>query len=248
MKIALVCYARNEDRYIEEWVQYHIKLGFDKIIIWQDRWECKYEHPQIIKLKMRQTDTGRSVAAQNHFIDEMSHEYDYAAFFDVDEFLVLKKHSNVKDFVAEYSDCQSIGINWVFFGNNGQENVIDNDYSVIKRFTKRRIEPGEPGSELAAVKQILKLDQKIHMCIHHPQCLWHTPERILCDGPGTKHKSVEIAQLNHYWCKTKQEFVEKKMIDRPDDQVLGLWNYERYNFNEIEDLAAYNFFYNKNNS
>ena len=34
MKIALVCLAKNEDFYIDEWIKYHTKLGFDHIYIY----------------------------------------------------------------------------------------------------------------------------------------------------------------------------------------------------------------------
>jgi hypothetical protein len=38
MKISLVCIAKMEDFYINEWVLYHKKLGFDDIIIYETDW------------------------------------------------------------------------------------------------------------------------------------------------------------------------------------------------------------------
>ena len=29
MNLGICCIARDEDRYIEEWIAYHLKLGFD---------------------------------------------------------------------------------------------------------------------------------------------------------------------------------------------------------------------------
>jgi hypothetical protein len=37
-KIALVCMAKNEDYYLQEWINYHLKLGFDGIHIFQNNW------------------------------------------------------------------------------------------------------------------------------------------------------------------------------------------------------------------
>ena len=34
--------------------------------------------------------------------------YDWVAFFDVDEFLVLKKHKNIKDFIEVYKDYNGL--------------------------------------------------------------------------------------------------------------------------------------------
>jgi hypothetical protein len=245
MNVALVCFAREEDNYIEEWTKYHFKIGFDKIIIYQDQWECKLNDPKIVKISSTYgKDPNRLVGFYNHFIESMSSSFDHAAFFDVDEFLVLKKHNNVKNFLKSYLECQSIGIPWVYFGDNGLSSVEDNDYSVIKRFTKRRKRIGW-GHGLP-VKQILKLDKKIQMSIHHPFCEWHSQNKIINTGPGLlTEEPTDIAQLNHYYCKTKQEFVEKKMNLNVHDWPVGLGNFNNFNFNEIEDLAAYNFYFDK---
>ena len=36
MKTALVCIAKNEDHYIDEWIEYYLKLGIDHIFIYQN--------------------------------------------------------------------------------------------------------------------------------------------------------------------------------------------------------------------
>ncbi len=38
MKTALVCIAKNEDYYIDEWIKYHLKLGFSDIHVYQNDW------------------------------------------------------------------------------------------------------------------------------------------------------------------------------------------------------------------
>lgn len=76
-------------------------------------------------------------------------------FFDVDEFLVLKKHNNIKEFISDYKNYNAIGINWVHFGNNNIEKV--EDYSVINRFTKREIGVN------SFIKSIIKLDKNIFL-------------------------------------------------------------------------------------
>jgi hypothetical protein len=41
MKSALVAIAKNEDEYINEWINYNLKIGFDNIIIFQNNWRAK---------------------------------------------------------------------------------------------------------------------------------------------------------------------------------------------------------------
>ena len=51
MNVALVCIAKNEDNYIEEWVNYHLKLGFDKIFIYQNDWRTSLENERVEKIE-----------------------------------------------------------------------------------------------------------------------------------------------------------------------------------------------------
>jgi hypothetical protein len=48
-----------------------------------------------------------------------------------------------------------------------------------------------------------------------------------------------IAQINHYFCKTKTEFIETKIKrGRADHRTCArsLYDYDKYNLNQIEDL------------
>lgn len=38
MNTALVCIAKNEDHYIDEWLQYHFSIGFTKAFVYQNNW------------------------------------------------------------------------------------------------------------------------------------------------------------------------------------------------------------------
>jgi hypothetical protein len=54
---------------------------------------------------------------------------------------------------------------------------------------------------------------------------------------------TSIAQLNHYYCKTKEEFEFKKQ-NRMDAGSISDHNYNLANQNEVDDHLAYNFFTN----
>jgi hypothetical protein len=245
MKVALVCIAKNEDNYIEEWIDYHKKIGFDTIFIYQNDWVCTTEDNNIVKIVFN--GESKQISAYNDFIQKYHQEYQWAAFFDVDEFLVLKKHNTIKDFLFDYQTLNSIGVNWVFFGNNGNESV-NGDYSVLRRFTKRQktIDPH--------IKTILKLTPKIKMNVHNPVGKWYDVNGVQHNGPFNYKGNDDILQLNHYYSKTKEEFklkIEKGRADLPKSHSnwKRTWDlYDIHNFNEIEDLTAYNFYYNDNNN
>jgi hypothetical protein len=241
-KVALVCIAKNEDNYIQEWVEYHKKLGFDTIFIYQNDWVCNLEDNSIVKIELN--GDCKQIVAYNNFIKEYHNEYEWAAFFDVDEFLVLKKHNNIKDFLCDYSSFNSIGVNWVVFGNNGLTEV-NGEYSLLKRFTKRQkdINPH--------VKNIVKLLPNVVMDVHNPLGTWYDAQGNQHQGSFNHDGNIDIVQLNHYFCKTKEEYQLKIERGRADlskshpDWVRKWSDYDLGNTNEVEDLIAYDFFFNK---
>lgn len=76
----------------------------------------------------------KQLEAYNNFLKYHSSEYDWAAFFDVDEMLCLKHISDVKTFLASYDNYNAVAVNWRLFGNNAHICIHDNDYSLINRF------------------------------------------------------------------------------------------------------------------
>jgi len=236
LNVALVCMAKDEDNYVGEWLRYNLKLGFDRIFLYQDRWRCVEEESRLTKVDCEDASRGRQVSTYNHFVQNLSRGFTHAAFFDVDEFLVLKKHGDIHAFLEEYEDCQSLGINWIHFGDNGLKGVVDGDHSVVRRFTMRRRSVSD------GVKNILKLDKGIGMSTHHPYCRWSSTDRTLHDGAGNADGKDDVAQLNHYYCRTQEEFLKYKVNNRIDDNPIGVDQFHRYNFNEVEDLHALEFF------
>lgn len=237
MRTALFCIAKDEDRYIEEWVNYHLKLGFDDIYIACDRWtpwiiglERLEVHRLVIKI-----DPPVQVSAYGTFMNQFREKFDYIAFFDVDEFLVLKNHTNVKDFLAE-KNC-SVGINWALFGDSNLDD--DGSMGVLKRFTMRQIGVNPH------VKCIVRTGPDVEM--NHPHCPngeWLGSDGEMHAGPFCENGNSADAQLNHYFCKTKQEWQVKRDRGRPDvDEVRPDSDFERHNFNEIKDLRAKTFLY-----
>jgi hypothetical protein len=240
MKVALACIAKDEDNYIEEWLKYNFKLGFDDIFIYQNNWRCNIEMDNLHKIDF--DGYGIQTPAYNNFLQTYHDRYDWVAFFDVDEFLVLKKHKNIKDFMEEYSNHDAIGINWVLFGDNGL--TFDGDYSVLSRFTKRE------NAVNVHIKCIVKADKNIQYSVHNPtNCRIVTTDHNTIIGPFNENGKDDVAQLNHYFCKTREEWKFKRLrgggyLFHPDhpDFYRPDSTFDAHNFNDVEDTTALNFY------
>jgi hypothetical protein len=240
MKIALVCIAKGEDNYINEWVGYHLKLGFDKIHIYENDWFSNINHPNVITTAVN----GRrqQIPVYNNFINEYKNEYDWVAFLDVDEFIVLKKHNDIHDLMNEYSTESALGINWVFFGDNNQ--TFNGDYSVIERFTKRQKSPDGHIKSIVNPKKVIMMNVHSHI----GQCVDTTGKRI-DSSSFNPNGPIDVVQINHYFTKTKDEYIKKMNRGRADTGTYrDISDFDTHNINEIEDLTALNFYKNDNNN
>lgn len=245
MNVALVCIAKNEDNYIEEWVQYHLYLGFDHVFIYENDWRCSITSPLITKIPF--DGIGNQENAYNHFLKSYRNKYDWVAFFDVDEFLVLKKHEDIKVFLKDYYDYNGVAINWYFFGDNNLSE-IDENYSLLQRFTKRQKYMD------IHVKCIVRtsVDDTYNIHNFHKVSVVDTKKNTVI-GPFNLNLSDDVAQINHYFTKTIKEWEHKKIRGRaPYKNNNEMWfrsddDFHRHNFNEIEDLYALNFFLKKSN-
>lgn len=187
-KSLLCCIAKDEDNYIDEWIRYNLKLGFDKIVIYQNNWRAKIPYDIKDNVILISFDTDSKFAQQsayNDCIERFYKEFSWIAFFDVDEFLVIKKYPCVNQWLQEYSGFDSIGVNWKYFGDNGIKEVSDSNYSVT-RFTKSQIGLDEH------IKTIVNTEKcgnslRIHMCCHCTEKSFSSNSTIAVDKKNFIH-------------------------------------------------------------
>jgi len=238
MKIALVCIAKNEDNYIKEWIGYHKKLKFDNIFVFKNNWEFDVQDDKVFLIPFN--GEVKQISAYNNFIEKFKNDYDWVAFIDVDEFIVLKKHKDIKEFIKEYDTVENgLAINWVLFGSNGHEVIKDNNYSVLERFTKKQ------NGFNQHIKTLLKLKKDGIMMLdpHRPNVMLRDTNFNQVSNALNPNGTVDVIQINHYFCKTKQEFQEKINRGRADTlKKRNISDWDAHNSNDIDDFLALDFF------
>lgn len=141
MKVCIICIARNEDKYIGEWINYHLSIGIDKIFICNNDDDqeilAKYNCDKVQVIDYQGVESVQNIAYTAEF-KRIRDDYDWVVFIDVDEFIVLENYQNIKEFLNldRFKDCDSIKMNWKIFSDNELIDVVDDDYSVMKRFTE----------------------------------------------------------------------------------------------------------------
>jgi hypothetical protein len=111
--------VRDDNDYIDEWVEYHHAIGFEHILI--------YDHKSIVPV---QSKWGKSVTVQRIDAELPFPQYIHLSTFrnfkahwimvaDVDEFLVLLQHKNINEFLVNYENYGGLGIPWSMYGSSG---------------------------------------------------------------------------------------------------------------------------------
>jgi hypothetical protein len=237
IKVAICVVAKGEDHYLKEWLDYNQKLGFDKVLLFQNDWRTDLEHPILLKGicdgPSIQTPLYSSILQDNT-------EYDWLAFIDCDEFIVLKKHNNIKELIEEYKDrTDVIGLNWFMYGNLGIEKRESN--SLIKMFTKRS----------SQINQHIKVivNKNVDSVMMYPHCTYKESmdtngNKFL--GPFNPNGPSDVAYINHYYNKTKEDWILRCERGRADCNLRATpeqWDLDVNNDNDIVDMSAYNFMY-----
>ena len=260
MTIALVAVAKLEENYLIEWVQYYLHIGFDMIYLYENNKEAKYadllkDFPKVQVIDFP-SDGSPTRSTQYYVLEDFCNNYKanftWMAHFDIDEFLVLKKHKTIQEFCQEFLGNEEGGIvvPWVHFGDNGHETYTAKP--VTYRFTKRE--------DISTTKTAFVKSIACTACIDS-FIDWHIPKlkkgsMKTTDGDiitkrETDKKPIDIIQLNHYFCKSKEEFKIKRIrgeVGVPSTHPSKFGKSEhgryqhsmftRYNQNILEDLYA----------
>lgn len=260
MQVVVCAMAKNEHRYINEWVGHYINLGVDKIYIYdnddfdkpyiEDFIDQKYLDKCVIKNIRGQQKPKLQQNIYTGFYYKYGKTFDWCLYCDIDEF--LDGVTNIKEWLSTLNAPQ-VRIKWRLFGD---DNIVQrNTYKVYGEFKqvvthslhRNLVQKGD--LEIQG-KFILKgWLSNVYISSPHfasygtrdniiPSVL---PSGRVCNNSGVRIRedySNETIYLNHYMTKTLKEFVEQK-LNRNDavyNQALKLDYFWRINEKTKEKL------------
>ncbi len=216
LSATLVAIAKNEGKYISEWVAHNLAIGFDKIVIYVNdstddmleiiqKIESEYENVSHV-VWPSVADVSPQISAYSSAVTRVT--TGWVCFLDIDEFLVPFGYGNLKNFLKNIpSDVSSVHINWRNFGSGGRS---DSNYeAVTEAFT--RCAPQHWGNH-HHYKSIARTDLIEDVHIH--DTAMKSGRRTLSDFKEFQMQYRGIAdrvvyngvQINHYQSKTFLEF------------------------------------------
>lgn len=146
IKTLLCCIGRLENKYIREFVEYYKYLGFTKICLYDNNREGEEDFRDVIGdyinngfviLKdKRNIKEPCQLQSYNECYNEYKNDYNWIAFFDIDEFLIINKNIKINDYLSNeiFDDYDMIHVNWFNFGDGG--NAYYEDKPLFERIKK----------------------------------------------------------------------------------------------------------------
>ncbi len=271
LKIALCTMGKWENHYIREWVEYYKNLGISKIFLYDnndidgERFEYvinDYIESGFVKVIDIRGKSKYQLKVYIDFYNNYSKYYDWCCFFDIDEFLVLKKDSSIQEYLnrQEFKCFDSIAINWKNYGDNDLLGYEDKTYSCLNRFTTPIINTPGAKYDNDVYKKIIRGGLKIISDkLDSPHTFSPDLDKDVCNNMGVKINgkhfktlyNEELAYIKHFCTKTISEYLYKSKrgggVNGVTKQYTNIDNFFIYNKRTKEKEDIINKFLNKHN-
>ena len=266
--LAIFCIVRNEDPYIEEWLEFHRMMGVTHFFIYDngstDRTRdilSQYQADGIATVVPWDNfimgwegvagATGRMQRlAMLHCLANFGHQAEWIAFIDLDEFLFPVTSRSLTELLHCYEDLKSLSVYWNMFGTSGHTRKSEG--LVTEKFVQRLRAPHGGSKNLSRVKTIVRPQYVLGVHNSHTFILkegyplsWNEHRKPIgfADHRLTSF-SNEVIRINHYFSKSLSEFRarQKTPADGPRQDFRG--NDQLLNLIEedtIEDVAIQRF-------
>lgn len=256
--IAIVCWVKNEARYIEEWLRFHRSVGVRHFIIYNDGSTDRTaeialevlsaDEVTIIPWSMRMSDVGSGemlngqTIAYAHAIVNFGARFERMAFIDIDEFLLPMHGSTLQEALAGSNGFPNISLPWHMFGHGGH--IEQPALPVSQAYKMRVADPMARHTHAFNFKCIVDPTEVTQVSIHHFQTRTFGDKTANDAGKVFDRRSRKEAafysnafiQLNHYYSRSREEFMRK--MDRGCSYDAAAEKYREKAMSTIEYLET----------
>ena len=219
LKVCLCTPLKKENLYIKEFVEHYQSYNVDKIFLYDNN-DIDGEHLEFVINNYVQSGFVEIVNFRGKIkalLDMMNDcykknylYYDWLIFYEIDEFINLKNYHDIKRFLSleKYNNCDTIQLNWLMHTDN-EKLYYEN------KPLKLRFKNSNKLIKVTGIKSILrgKIPNITINCIHRLNENLKTCDgfgrRTHLEGAGTTILDYKYNFIDHYFCKSTQEFVNK---------------------------------------
>lgn len=238
-KVGVVALAKNETRYLNEWVEYHHNLGIDQFFIIDNndvgdnsQRELLESLPKeygitIVNLQGKEAlqKAGLQEGIYNYVMQQLIRprtKLDWVTFIDIDEFLYFGGKS-VKEFLYQdkFKMTDVIHLNWRLYDDNDQ--IYYEDKPVLERFTRQAPLAVVYNDEEKKITENCSIKSFYHVTNKRFRVSPHTVyvENGVCKrsdgtvsdcGTSAEPLSSDNNYVKHFNCKSLEEYIDRRCI------------------------------------
>ena len=247
MKAAVCLVLKNEVRNIAEWLAYQHVLGFDTVILLDNNSTDGTLDVVRRAAKVQDIRIHNWNRTNRHFHCDgydavcrlYAYEFDWIAFLDTDEFLVLHHGLGVHDWLHRYGPpINAVALSWAIYGSSGHK--VNPDGLVIEAFVMRSLPDLDVNRHIKTVVRPWAAQgwpgphgPHIEGRIVGPAC---DPLRWEDHGIIAQPPDWSVLQVNHYFCRSRQHWDERKSRTITGGRTEAEWTH--HDRNDVCDPCA----------
>ena len=247
--LSIACISKNEGPYLREWIEYHKIVGVERFYFYDNESEDNtrailepYINDGTVVYHYIEGSCMQLPVYHDAVLRYANQTY-WLAIIDLDEFIVPNEKNNVADFLKDYEQYPGVVVNWVAFDSNGHETkptehggLVTANYTRIKKESKQWYAMNRTIKSIVHPRLVAKFINP-HQAVYKGGMSPVTEDFEPIFGPFNSYCKIDKIQLNHYYCKSREEFIKKIERGNPDrlqkrvfrESILNLENTE-YDF------------------
>lgn len=222
---------QDETFFMKEWLEYHLLVGVEHFYLYNNL-SCDhyaeilqpYIDAQIVELFDWPVETGSQkdyltqlqLPVYNHALEIAKETTEWAAFIDLDEFLMPITSDSLPALLEEYRSFGGLAINWQIFGTAGLDSLPEEGLILEYLLWKAPVDH--------TIHQIVKLivQPRYVKAIKNPHGFEFEPGYYAVDSDKNLQRNckrgqpvlVDAIQINHYWFGVRDWFLYHKIPRR----------------------------------
>ncbi|MGB9028508.1 MAG: glycosyltransferase family 92 protein [Acidobacteriaceae bacterium] len=227
--VALCMRFRDEARYLAEWIEYYLAAGVDHFFLYNNFSTDDYAsvlQPWIETGQVTLIDWPKvpaSPGAEEDCIRRSLGRFRWVGVLDADEFVVLRDGSSIGEFLDRFPHAPGVALHWRFFGSSMHR--IRPAAPVILAYQHRSPAPN------AHVKTFVRPERTAQS--RNPHSWFYYPIGTAVDEHSHPvygslgAPTADLAWINHYFCKSEEDYLEKTSRKPTSDQVTMRFQHRR---------------------
>lgn len=227
--LSIVAVIKNEARYLEEWLNYHLAAGVDHFYLYDDGSIDNtreilepYIEAELVDC-FPVTGENMTIPVYNDAVRRFKFSTRYMAFLDVDEFIFPKTNQSIAEVVDEIlskdEHAAALVVNWQIFGSNDLEKA-DFEKGVLETFTRRAprnwfIPPTDETSPAGNIFVKTIANPRFIRAIVNPHFAFYYDGKFAVNSAGGHvpywgcEPVTDKIVINNYFTKSREEFQNK---------------------------------------